>query len=147
MSSPATRPPLTRFTETTITRLICYCRRFLIPIRSSGYSPSRAAAKSKSRTSKHIRKLSPKYKVCASRRTLLVTVHGVYSNTLRDAQKLHGLRNFARNTRITKNEVNVMAEYTWPFWLPAASWEAALPVPLLPGPCSQSIRSWPYFRG
>ena len=24
---------------------------------------------------------------------------------------------------------------------------AALPVPLLPGPCSQSIRSWPYFRG
>lgn len=24
---------------------------------------------------------------------------------------------------------------------------AALLVPLLPGPCSQSIRSWPYFRG
>ena len=24
---------------------------------------------------------------------------------------------------------------------------AVLPVPLLPGPCSQSIRSWPYFRG
>lgn len=24
---------------------------------------------------------------------------------------------------------------------------AALPVPLLPGPYSQSIRSWPYFRG
>ena len=24
---------------------------------------------------------------------------------------------------------------------------AALPVPLLPGLCSQSIRSWPYFRG
>lgn len=24
---------------------------------------------------------------------------------------------------------------------------AVLPVPLLPGSCSQSIRSWPYFRG